>query len=75
MSEFTATFKGNDEIQVVQPSTGHRWHFLFTAKGRGRRRLDGPIGATFAASADHDLMRSVHEFAHAEAMKAGRIDA
>ena len=75
MSEFQAQFRGQHEIDVLQPSTGRRWHYLVATKGPGRRRLDGPVGVMIAASDDKDLLRQVHDFAHTEAMKAGRIDA
>ena len=71
MTDFEVHFTGQDEIDVVQPSTGYRWSFAVMTKGPGRRRLDGPIGSPADAASDGSLMQAACDFAHAAAMKAG----
>ena len=75
MTEFEVHFTGQDEVDVVQPSSGYRWSFIVGRKGPGRRRLDGPIASPAEAAANGNLMQAACDFAHVQAMKAGRIDA
>ena len=75
MSEFEVKFRGNDELDVVQPSTGYRWSFVVMRKGPGRRKLDGPIASPAEAASDGNLMQAACEFARSQALAAGRIDA
>lgn len=75
MTDFEIHFTGQDEIDVVRCATGQRWQFVVAAKGPGRRRLDGPVEMAETDSVDVDLLRSVRDFAHRQATKAGRLDA
>lgn len=74
MSDFEVHFNGLDELDVVHPTTGHRWSFVVLHKGPGRRKLDGPIASPAEAAEDGTMMQAACEFAYEQAMKAGRID-